>query len=514
MKQQLTEVPVGAMAGLSRQWQELMASGAEFGTAAPRLRNLREVELRAGRIFTDQSYVRRLASVHDRLGADRASRDAVTALGEGAACVVTGQQPHLMTGPFYTAWKILGAIALARRLEELHGRRVVPVYWCGSDDTDFDEVAAAWLFDPLRGPWRLKIAPGEWRAGMSVGDLPVRSVSGLEEAALVGLQGPGLDWLRATARGVAGSDFGERAAAWALKLFAESGLVVVDARDDHLVSAARPTLEAYAARRGEVADAVRERAAEREAAGWPAALDPAARESGIFARRDGLRVKIDAAELDSGAALRWTWTPSVLLRAVVQDSLLAPVAAVLGPGEMAYHAEIAPVYELLGVTAARPVPRPHLALTGGDWGWPATPDAVGRLLGGGTPAADELTRLQLADSSREAFDDFAQDLDAALRGLESRLGHALADRARARIEREVQRLARGEADRSGIPVRRRAEWMARGHVPQERLYSCWLLWAWCADPAATVLDPLAEAWLEAVDRGGSVQWALALEAIR
>ena len=31
------------------------------------------------------------------------------------------------------------------------------------------------------------------------------------------------------------------------------------------------------------------------------------------------------------------------------------------------------------------------------------------------------------------------------------------------------------------------------------------------DPASAALEPLAEAWLEAIDRGGAVQWALPLE---
>lgn len=515
MSAELIPIPVGLAPGVSTRWQEFYASGAEFGTAAPRLRDLARAELREGPLFGLDAFIDRLRTRHHQLGADESSLASIDALASGAACVITGQQPHLLTGPFYTAWKILGTVALARRLTELHGRTVVPVYWCGSDDSDFAEVSSAWLFDPDRGPWRLHIPSAGVEDGAQVGELGRGTIAALEEAALVNLRGPGVEWFRMQLASIPDTGLADRAAAWVLRLFAGSGLVVVDARDDLLLSEARPLLERYAARRAEIADAVAERARQREEAGWPAALDPAARASGLFALREGHRTKIGPDDLDSGAALRWSWGPSVLLRPVVQDALLAPVAAVLGPGELAYHAELAPAYERLGVDAARPVPRPHVTLVGESWRWPEDdPEALRRVLAGGAPAAAELARLQLPDGVRAHFESFSTDLENALRGLESGLGRDLEARVRARFAREARRLRAAEADRRGGHVHRDAEWLARGRTPQERLYSCWHLWAWCAEPGSTVLDPVADAWLEAVDRAGPVQWALRMGEIR
>src|SRR5213078_2374491 len=66
-------------------------------------------------------------------GRDRLAGDAVLA-------VTTGQQPGLFTGPLYTIYKALSAIALARRLERERGVPVVPVFWVAGDDHDFAEA--------------------------------------------------------------------------------------------------------------------------------------------------------------------------------------------------------------------------------------------------------------------------------------------------------------------------------------------------------------------------------------
>src|SRR2546428_9216729 len=66
-------------------------------------------------------------------GRDRLAGGAVLA-------VTTGQQPGLFTGPLYTIYKALSAIALAQRLERALAAPVVPVFWVAGDDHDFAEA--------------------------------------------------------------------------------------------------------------------------------------------------------------------------------------------------------------------------------------------------------------------------------------------------------------------------------------------------------------------------------------
>ena len=80
----------------------------------------------------------------------------------GGYVVITGQQPGLFGGPLYALYKGFTAAALARRLEAVTGRPVLPVFWVASEDHDWNEVRATHVLDvrnrlqevaiPKRGP--------------------------------------------------------------------------------------------------------------------------------------------------------------------------------------------------------------------------------------------------------------------------------------------------------------------------------------------------------------------------
>ncbi len=67
---------------------------------------------------------------------------------EKTIAVVTGQQLGIIGGPLYTVYKILTTIRLANQLTERYDEfKFVPVFWLEGDDHDFNEVRSINLFD-------------------------------------------------------------------------------------------------------------------------------------------------------------------------------------------------------------------------------------------------------------------------------------------------------------------------------------------------------------------------------
>jgi len=339
------------MPGVSSDAARLIDGSLIAPTARPLLHSIDQLDFAPGAAWQDAEFQAELRAHHERLGASASSLSSLDALAGGAACVVTGQQPGLLLGPLLTLYKILGAVALAEALSRASGRPVVPVYWCGSDDSDFDEVRAAWAWDPTGGAFRSEVEREAWTPGQRVGDVDTVSLPDLETATLerAGADPSLLDRARSL-DGISG--WGDRASAWALRLFAERGLVVVDARSRRLRSLGAPWFESYARRHAEITDALSVWSVARENDGWGAPIDGVARQSGLFTVEGQVRRKLTVDELRQGRFDPENVAPSVLLRPLWQDALLGPEVAVLGPSELRYHGQLRPLYQALDVRAA------------------------------------------------------------------------------------------------------------------------------------------------------------------
>lgn len=88
----------------------------------------------------------------------------------GAAVVCTGQQPGILGGPFYSISKAVSAIHWAKKLEKLHGKPVIPIFWVASDDHDFKEVASTHLLDEDYKPYSVSVAENINLRGHSVSE--------------------------------------------------------------------------------------------------------------------------------------------------------------------------------------------------------------------------------------------------------------------------------------------------------------------------------------------------------
>jgi bacillithiol synthase len=309
------------------------------------------------------------------------ARDAhLGALARGAAAVVTGQQVGLFLGPLYTIYKAASAVAVARALAAASGAPVVPVFWLQTEDHDLPEIAGCGV--PGRAACEQLAVPVDAGNRISIAHLrlPAEVAACLE--ALAELLGEGtdarahLERLRRHYR--PGARWADAFAGVLAELFAPEGLVVIDPRTPALAAAAAPVH----ARAIEHAERI---AAELIAHGE--ALARAGRPVPVHVRpgaplsffhpdgAEGPRVRLAPAGGDHYAEVAGerSWdraallaalaadprrcSTSALLRPIVQDTLLPTAAYVGGPGELAYLAQMPPLYRSFDRTPPAVVPR-------------------------------------------------------------------------------------------------------------------------------------------------------------
>ena len=341
-----------------------------------------------------ESYRRKLAEVGSRFG--RAERERVAAsvrptseaaarrlarfVEEGGAVVTTGQQTGFLTGPLYTIHKILTAIRLAETLETALGTVVLPVFWCASEDHDFAEANHAYLVgrdgrlecvavaatDPRPLPM------SEMLLGEDVGSTlaTARKILGDERISadiinqIVDAYRPGVTVAAAFRTGIE-------------RLFAEFPLLVTDAADPHLKAASLPVLQADVDRAERHERVLREATSGLEAAGYPGQVailphaanvfyhGPAGRERLVrvgesWAAREA-KERFTPDELDARMrAEPGRFSPNVLLRPVVESAVFPTLAYVGGPGEIAYFAQVKPLFEAYDILP--PVAFPRLSV--------------------------------------------------------------------------------------------------------------------------------------------------------
>jgi bacillithiol synthase len=270
--------------------------------------------------------------------------------------VTTGQQPGLFTGPLYTLYKGLSAVALARRLEREWTIPVVPVFWVAGDDHDFAEANHAWFLDRSGEPARIVLrerAPDAplvplWRerCGVEITAALERLRAATPDSEF---KGGVLDWLATRYRPEA--SLADACAAALDALLGPRGLVVLCAHAREVKRASVPWI------------------LKGLAVTLPDGHTPVMVEGSQG--RDRLRAVGDAfvtrrsgerftrSELERIASEQpERLSPNVLLRPAVEAALLPTVAYAGGPAELGYLPEAEPVYRALnGVARQLPVPR-------------------------------------------------------------------------------------------------------------------------------------------------------------
>jgi bacillithiol biosynthesis cysteine-adding enzyme BshC len=471
----------------------------------------------------------------ERLGADAATRDAIRSLARGEAlCVTTGQQPGLLLGPLYTVYKLWTALVLARRLADRLGRPVVPVFWNAADDSDLEEVRTAVLPEEDFRLARYSLSGSGLPAAGMVGDVPCEEtaevVGELESAWRRGSAGCSL-LARLQAALARARDHGELASALLYSLTPGTGLVIVDGRWPELRRAAVPLLRRYVEKRNDVAGAVVQAGRKLEGAGFRVPIHESSARAALFDIRQGRREAFRGDEEELRARVDTapeTLSPNVILRSPVQDTVLPNLATVAGPGEIAYHAQLAAAYAVLGIGMPLLVPRFAATLVPpGVWELASrrgieAADLVEDFDGALRASAERAVPEGLRASARALDEDlerrFEELREESVR-FESNLGEAVTKaRERARevlrkMSKEIATAARTAEVRRDPAVKHYREFLRPRGLPQERVLSSVALWlGGRADPLSFLNGPLGE-HLEAAEAGRPVHWLLDWEPL-
>ena len=426
--------------------------------------------------------------------------------------IVTGQQAGLFLGPSFTIYKVLSALAVSRMIERETGRQAVCVYWLQSEDHDYGEIRTTYV-------------PTEQYEIAEIGIDPVDGEHSRSSIAFRTL-GPSVNRCFALLEKhlsrfphseqylslfkryyTAQTTLADAFAGTISELFSEEGLVIFDPSDPAISDLKMPVFSEALARWREIAASLTSQVALLREAGYAEQIH--VREDsplffyhphGASSPRYRLQHTATGWRLIGGneefshdtieQILRdhpERFSTSALLRPILQDSLFPTAAYVAGPSEIAYFAELTPVYDLFSLPYPTLFPRARfriiepaarkllgeLKLTPDDLSLPE--DALLKKL-----AASDLSAGERADKlGEQVFADVSQALEpfrVSFTRLDPTLVQAL-EKAEKKILHQISSLQarhlRALSTRDGVTrdrLRRLKSMLVPNYIEQERVY--------------------------------------------
>lgn len=290
-----------------------------------------------------------------------------------AFLVIAGQQPGLLGGPLLTLYKAMQAIVEARRLTQNTAYHFIPAFWNASEDHDLSEVdAATWVDaqgEQITHRWQGKPSSAPYY------ELPAQSIPVNEIAEQLGAQYPEMAEAAKLAQEIPAMVAQAHSLADAFdallwRWLGQSGLLIIRPEDDAVRLAARSILarelEAPLQSNRSVAQAghiLQEHGAQpqiQQREDRAAFFDLNGQQRRALYWRSGQFVDDNGATL-SPSEMRTRlenaphrFSPSAVLRPVVQEAVLPTAASIVGPSELAYH------FLLDGIYRQHETPRPAL----------------------------------------------------------------------------------------------------------------------------------------------------------
>jgi bacillithiol biosynthesis cysteine-adding enzyme BshC len=337
----------------------------------------RDAVARAQRHPRDRGAVASLLATQQELrGAPDAARAAVARLADpSAVAILTGQQAGAFGGPLYTLLKAITALQLARRVEREIKVPVLTIFWVEAEDHDWEEIRSCTVLDAAFQPRTVTLADPE-----GAGDVPIarltldqRAEQTIDELASALPQTEFTSDLLAALRAAwrPGIGMARAFAIWLERLLGPHGLIVFESADPAAKPLASPVFARELSDPGRTAALAATAGETLAARGHAPQVVPQADSVSLFSLNGGRRPirrqgdhlvigddthAIEALAHDA-AARPEAFSPNVLLRPIVQDTLFPTICYVAGPSELAYLGQLRGVYEQFGVPMPLMFPR-------------------------------------------------------------------------------------------------------------------------------------------------------------
>lgn len=296
-----------------------------------------------------------------------------------ALAVVTGQQTSLLGGPLYTIFKTFTAIHHANIIEEELERPVIPIFWLGDEDHDYDEVNTV-----------------NFLAGKEVESLTYEKTVDTEPAASdIPLTGQYEEFKEQLREHLYETDFSDDL--WALldkayhsdatfgeafgtlmgNIFTQEGLVLAGSNHPAIKKLLKEPIKKTITQYDELRQRLESQTQKIKSKFHQQVT---LYDSNLFylcEQRGRVKIKHQNGDSWGTSDQKTSWTtdeliteieeyperfsPNVFMRPIIQDKLLPTVAYIGGPGEIAYYAQMKSIYSLFDLQM--PVVCPRLSGT-------------------------------------------------------------------------------------------------------------------------------------------------------
>jgi len=319
-----------------------------------------------------------------RMDCGNETLDNIDKLGrDGTVTIVTGQQPGIFTGPLYTIYKTITAIKLAKYVTEKLDVTAVPVFWNASEDHDFKEVRHIEFINRDNRVISLIYEPQTDVDGKSIFDIPLEPSLEFLIDLMEGDTNESefksylVDLLRnSLGRCYSLADwFSHQMQA----LFGSYGLIILDAHLPPCRQLARPVIGREIKSAPRTSHIINEAGAQLRRLGYHQQIKRKPDDVNFFLYAQGRRNKVrfendrfivervgleynQSEMLDMLAEEPQRFSPSAVLRPLVQDHILPTVAYVAGPGEISYFAQMRDAYTFFDLVMPIIYPRSQAVL--------------------------------------------------------------------------------------------------------------------------------------------------------